>query len=206
MFSLQAPLGYEPSREGIVARKLFLSGLLLALALPSRVHPQSFSIPVSDNLIELEVSLPANRSAKIEVREGAMASIRDSGRPYSYALIVTLDKITRLPKVTLLEVLDRPEGGQSVQKLDSKKDVVLGEVAAFDTPKGKLGIKIGKISAARFELPALPEPLKQEPSPSNLKKVYGTAADTCSVSCGDIQICAVSVRMACGSCDIRSRQ
>ena len=185
-----------------MALKSWLVGPLLALFLPFAGHAQAFSIPVADKLVELEVSPPGSKPAQVGVREGSMATIRGVGREHQYALIVTLDKVSQLPKVTLLEVLDQPEGGQKVQKLGALRDVALGEAVAFDVPEGRLGVKIGRISTARFQVPPLAEPLKPETSPSHLKSVYGKSTSACCVSCPEVQLCAASIRWSCGSCDI----
>ena len=183
-----------------MALKRWLVGPLLALYLPFAAHSQAFSIPVSNKLVELEVSPPGSKPAQLGVREGSMATLHGAGREYQYALIVTLDKVSQLPKVTLLEVRDQPEGGQKVQKLGALRDVALGEAVAFDVPEGRLGVKIGRISTARFQVPALAEPLKT--SPTNLKSVYGKPTSACCVSCAGFQVCAASVRWSCDTCDI----
>jgi hypothetical protein len=180
--------------------KLVGWGALLPLA-SVPIQGQAFSIPTSNKLIEMDLVIPGGREVKIFAREGEMSTIKDASRDYEYALIVTLDRVTSLPKLTLLEITNLPDGGQRVEKLGEQRDLILGARGKLAAKNEQIEFRVLGIETGSFSTSPLENPLRSIPSPSQLKQIYAKAGGTCCVTCDDITVCAASVRLGCGSCD-----
>jgi hypothetical protein len=169
---------------------------------------QAFSVPRSDEVIQVEIVLPGGAQAKAEVRDGSLLTIRnDAGGGYLYGFAMAVDAKSKRAAVTSVEIFDLPGGGQRVSQFGGPEDLMSGSPLEVETSRGIFQFRLINIVTGKFpSIRPLKSPLKSGVSPSQLQAIYGkSGGGTCCVSCASITICANQVDMTCGSCDSGGR-
>ncbi|HEV7507766.1 MAG TPA: hypothetical protein VGS07_22975 [Thermoanaerobaculia bacterium] len=180
---------------------LAVAGLLVGLAAaPGLLSGEVFSIPISDRLLEGQISMPDKAefpSIRFAAREGTMVTVTDSVTGRIEGWIPILDG-TGKPTLTPFQIV--PYGnGEKAKQVGPAIPVRLGSFEDF-----KIFDEVFRVEAQNVQLGSFPNLRLINPrgvSPDKLQKLYGkTGGGNCCVSCGSITVCATAVDLDCGSC------
>jgi hypothetical protein len=174
-----------------------LVGFMMALMLSgiASVSGVPFGIPISDRVVEGEITFPQQPEVapvRFSLREGTLLTLADesTGRTDGWALV--FDSAGQ-PTFRPFQLLN--------------EDTIRQTGKVFTVPLGKAALSAGyEISASRVVIGYFPDLSIINPrglDPEKLRTIYGkTGGGTCCVSCGSLTMCAGSVDMDCGSCSV----
>ena len=170
---------------------------------------QVFSVPRSDEVAQLEITLPTGAKAKVEVRDGTMATVQDEKTGYMYGFVIAIGTSSNQITVTSIAITD--DGKHVTQFHGSDEDSITPGASLLITAKYTTAAKkeltlpfnlyLMDISPGQFpNVRPLRQPLKSL-SPDQLKTIFGkVGGGSCCVSCYGITVCAGRVDLDCGSC------
>jgi hypothetical protein len=190
-------------------RLVRVSLLVLTLAGVSKAaeKPNVFSLPISNRLIQGEISLPGGEEVKFTSLEGSLVTVQG---PEIGAFAISgeiLDEATTHVRFTVFEIQDFGGGNQGLKQLDQfeVRDRTPGtsSQANFQTIVANRIDKNHKVSLediaafrqATFASISGRSTAVNEPESLNLQ-VDGT----CCVTCFGITACGCTVTLSCGSC------
>ncbi len=162
-----------------------------------------------DEVAQLEITLPTGAKAKVEVRDGTMATVQDEKTGYMYGFVIAIGTSSNQITVTSIAITD--DGKHVTQFHGSDEDSITPGASLLITAKYTTAAKkeltlpfnlyLMDISPGQFpNVRPLRQPLKSL-SPDQLKTIFGkVGGGSCCVSCYGITVCAGRVDLDCGSC------
>ncbi|HTG32626.1 MAG TPA: hypothetical protein VLB76_06805 [Thermoanaerobaculia bacterium] len=180
-----------------------LAGLMVVVTaagvacLPHSALGDVFGVPVSDRVVEAEITFPDRPDLNpigLTVREGAIFTIENevTGRRDGWAVLV--DNAGR-PTLRPFEIASNDAVKQSgpVLTIPVGQEVELHAGWSYELKPQR--VFLGSFPDLRVINP-------RGVSPEKLAGIFGkTGGGTCCVTCGGLTICATSVEMDCGSCN-----
>lgn len=188
---------------GRLAHLVLLSLVILLFVpwAPARANPP-FTVPISDKVVSLEISLPgAEDPAFVKARDGSMLTISNREDGYAFSLVPAIvGSADGSPLVRLLALEIHQDGQATDVRQFAEEDLTLS-TSAWISKSGAGDFEVTLLDTGTGQFPAEPLLDSSRFSPSELRKIYGTTGGTCCVSCGPFTVCGDSVTLSCGSCD-----
>jgi hypothetical protein len=148
---------------------------------------EAYTVPVSDRLVRLEVTLPSGTIAKGMVQEGQMFRVRSGEGKISYGFAPNLQGESPVVRVYRIEL--HSSGNEKIQRVE-QIPVALGSSETTKSLGARYEVRILEV----LEAPSCPHP--KASGAASLNK----ATFRCCVRCVDEEACGCSADLACGSC------
>lgn len=178
--------------------------LLLSLVLTSRSETNgdagAFSIPVSDNVICGSVELKQSRMLRFCSREGVIVNLRSSNKEATGIIFTRSEKPQSrvglkggdvVFSVTVLSILEQPDGGSKVAEiatLYTKLRAVVNIPLVGDSAK----LRLDRVLRGEFG--------REPASPLALSASSGSGNGICCVTCSPYTLCALQADLGCTKC------
>jgi hypothetical protein len=174
-------------------------GLLVGSFLwTAHASAQGFGVPISDRVVRAEITLPDGTATTVEIREGALLTVKNREMGYMIGLSPAIDEVDG--HVELLVVDIEEVGRESNIEFLNQVSLVPGVPETLSTFLGEFDLKVSEVFLGSFPRQPLADPRRLRPK--DLQQRFGaTSGGICCVSCGSWTICGSSVRLGCGSCD-----
>lgn len=180
-------LGLGESREVTKGERSYRVTLVSADGLEKKARrmegQEAYTVPLSDRLVRLEVTLPSGNVAKGVVQEGQMFRVRSGEGNAWYGFAPVLKGET--PVVRVYRIETHPSGNEMIRKIE--------EISA---PAGTS--EVTKSLGARYEVRIVEVFKGQACAPGAAP--FEKATFRCCVRCVDEEACGCSADLACGSC------
>lgn len=99
------------------------------------------STPISDRTILFEVTLISGRTAKLRIKEGAMAKVGDLDKGYAFALVPSIKDMTKQSvSFTVYRLTQDKDGNEFIRQVDKVETDLLGTVAVNCEPSFQLRV------------------------------------------------------------------
>lgn len=183
-----------------MSRKILIAGLVTFVASGVPILGQAFSVPISDKVVELSVTLPDGKMAKIQAREGSMITVHDRVSGTTQGFVPQLENNDKTLSILVLQIFDLGSGKADVRQAGLTKGLIFGSSSEFAAPAGNFGIEPINVGKGSFPNARPVDPNRPLTNPEQLRKVYGSGGGDCCVRCHSYTVCATSVTLDCGAC------
>jgi len=161
-----------------------------------------FGVPISNRVFLLEIKEDASKShvSFVNIREGAMVTIRSDTQGYWFGIIPVLKEksVQWIP----FSLKAREGGAADLVQTEMRSVMDIASPATLGVKNIKFYVSIIKVEERRFPNQQLTDPRGKDPR--YLQKIYGASGGgICCVSCSDMTVCGTDVKMACGECNAR---
>lgn len=174
--------------------------LLVSGELPIKAEQKVFSIPISKNIVRLEVQVPDGHWIKAAVLEGDQLRVEDQSLKVAVALIPVIKDGNLLVRVFRIE---KRETGEESMHFIEQIEQGFGETSYTKLTAATFSIRAAGVNEPpqnNFNQPATKNPCKNGGNADFLSKFGGDGPARCCVTCGGTTSCGCGVQDTCGSC------
>lgn len=175
---------------------LFLTAILTCSPAVCSQRPEeaAFGVPVSDRVIEGEISFAQGEPFFFKVREGMMLTTRETGG-HAYGFVPLIQK-TGDVEFAVYELTPAAVGERATE-IGLLMVNGNGQAPAAAPTAEPIDLLVYRISKANFEEEAVTDPSSEDPE--DLRSEFELPS-TCCVTCNGRTVCACEVVTGCGSC------